>query len=60
VSLDDFKVEGNDLVEKSLIGSKPRRVFWLVIQGLLDGRGCFGHDQTPFMMNFQNIVYARG
>ena len=41
--LDDLKIEGSHLIEEHLIGSKPRSVSRLVVQDLLDGRGCFCH-----------------
>src|SRR5229473_3768850 len=45
--LDDLKIEGSHLIEEHLIGSKPRSVCVLVVQDLLDGRGCFCHTRSP-------------
>jgi len=36
------KVESCNSIEKGLVGSKPRAMFGLMVQNLLDGRGCFG------------------
>ena len=47
MSLDDSVVEGCDTIKEGLIGSKPRTVFGLVVQDLLDGRGCFCHTRSP-------------
>ncbi len=42
VGLNDLEIESSHLIEKDLIGSKPRGMLWLVMHPLLDGRGCFG------------------
>ena len=47
IGLNDLKIEGSNLIEESLIGSKPRSVIALVVQDLLDGRGCFCHVRSP-------------
>jgi hypothetical protein len=39
VRLDNREVEGGDLVEKGLIGSKPRAMFRRMVQDLPDGSG---------------------
>src|SRR5437763_10593145 len=43
--LNDLKIEGHNLIEENLIGSKPRSVIRLVVQDLLDGRGGFCHTR---------------
>ena len=40
VRLDDGEVESGDLVEKGLVGSKPRAMFRLMVQSLPNGGGC--------------------
>src|SRR5260370_40937801 len=45
--LDDLKIEGSNLIEENLIGSKPRSVIVLEVQDLLDGRGGFCHGSSP-------------
>ena len=47
MNLDDSEVEGCDPIKEGLIGSKPRAVSGLVVQDLLDGRGCFCHTRSP-------------
>ena len=42
VGLNDLEIESSHLIEKDLIGSKPRGMLWLVIHTLPDGRGCLG------------------
>ena len=42
VGLNDLEIESSHLIEKDLIGSKPRGMLWLVIHTLPNGRGCFG------------------
>jgi hypothetical protein len=41
MSLDDREEESGHLIEKGLVGSEPRTICWLVVQGLPDGGGCF-------------------
>jgi hypothetical protein len=43
VRLDNREVEGDDLVEKGLIGGKPRVTFRFIVQDLPNGSGCFRH-----------------
>ena len=40
MGLDHFKIEGDNPIEKSLIGSKPRAMFRLMVQSLPHGGGC--------------------
>src|SRR5438128_1949013 len=58
VSLDDLKVEGSDLIEESLIGSKPRSMIGLVVQDLLDGGGCFSHPSLLLPSLFLRLDVA--
>jgi hypothetical protein len=48
VGLDNFKVKGDNLIEKSLMGTEPYPLFGRVIQILLDGSGCLRHIYMPF------------
>ena len=43
VSLDHLKVEGNNVIKMSLIGSKPRSMIGWGVQDLLDRGGSFSH-----------------
>src|SRR5260370_32743087 len=54
MSLDHFKIESSNPIEEGLIGSKPRRVFSLMIQDLPDSRGCFCHIREFLSLN---LVY---
>jgi hypothetical protein len=47
MGLDDPKIEGRYLIEESLVGSKPRAVFVVIVQDLLDGRGRFCQTKLP-------------
>ncbi len=48
MSLDNFKVKGEDLIEKSLMSTEPRAVFGRVVQTLLDGSDCLHQIYMPF------------
>src|SRR2546423_4583827 len=48
MSLDNFKVKGDDLIEKSLMSTEPRPMFGREVQTLLDGSGCLHHSSMPF------------
>jgi len=50
----DIEIEGSHPIEEGGIGSKPRRVFGLMIQDLPDGRGCFCHIRE-FLS--RNLIY---
>src|SRR5260370_39988682 len=47
----DIEIEGSHPIEEGGIGSKPRRVFGLMIQDLSDGRGCFCHIREFLSLN---------
>src|SRR6266566_6833092 len=51
MSLNNREIEGCDLVEKILIGSKPRHMLRLILQALLDGSGCLRHAHKPFFVS---------
>jgi hypothetical protein len=48
MSLDNFKVKGDDLIEKSLMSTEPRLMFGRVVQTVLDGSGCLHYISMPF------------
>src|SRR5437016_74021 len=52
---DDLKIESGYSIEKSLIGSKPRGMFGLMIQDLPDRRVCFCHIRYLLSIN---ILYS--
>src|SRR5260370_42202070 len=54
--LDHIEVESRNLIEESLIGSKPRAVFGLVVQDLSDGCGCFCHIRELLSIH---IIYCK-
>ena len=43
MGLDHLKVEGRNLIEEGLSGSKPRRMMRGIVQLLPDRRGCLCH-----------------
>src|SRR5579884_1346948 len=49
--LDDGEVERCYLVEKGLIGSKPRAIGWLVAQGLPNSGGCLRHARSLLLVS---------
>src|SRR5260370_42383241 len=49
---DHIKIEGRNLVEENLIGSKPRTLISLVVQDLSDRRGCFCHRSLLLSLPF--------
>src|SRR6266567_8862374 len=57
--LDDLKIEGSNLIEEHLSGSKPRSMNVLVVQDLLDGRGCFCHVRSPSERRYIPGSFAR-
>src|SRR5260370_6530015 len=55
VGLNDLEIESSHLIEKDLIGSKPRGMLWLVMHHLPDGRGCFGCHGCFLFVSFIEV-----
>jgi hypothetical protein len=55
VSGNDLEIESGNLIEKDVIGSKPRGMLWLVMQNLPDGCGCFGCHVYFLFVSFTHV-----
>src|SRR5947209_9283030 len=56
--LNHREIEGCDLIEKLLSGSKPGPMLKLILQALLDGSGCLRHAHQPFFASIDRWMVS--